>query len=279
MFLVGRLDQELGRNDDALLKYQPPPNPRCGGGGTGQAARDRAALPLGLMSLKEAVAALETLTTVWRGDATEAEGLRVLANLYTKEARYRDAFHVMRVALLAHPNSDLTRKIQDEAAADFDLFLSHKGARCRRSRRSACPRLPRVDADRPPRRRMVAGSPTGWWRSTCSTRRRSSCSTRSTTACRARRARRWRRGSPLSISWTTSRTARSPACARRAPPSSTMNCATSGCCCRRGRCPISAVTIWRWRSSRTSRATRRCGCAPISCGPRIAGARRPNRSN
>ncbi len=83
---------------------------------------------LGQMSLKEAVAALETLTTVWRGDETEAEGLRLLAHLYTKEARYREAFHVMRVALLAHPNSDLTRKIQDEAAATFEsLFLSHKG--------------------------------------------------------------------------------------------------------------------------------------------------------
>jgi hypothetical protein len=34
----------------------------------------------------------------------------------------------MRTALLAHPNSDLTRQIQDEAAATFDsLFLSNKG--------------------------------------------------------------------------------------------------------------------------------------------------------
>ena len=83
---------------------------------------------LGQMSEQETVAALETLTTIWRGDATEAEGLRLLAHLYTKEARYREAFHVMRVALLAHPNSDLTRKIQDEAASTFEsLFLSHKG--------------------------------------------------------------------------------------------------------------------------------------------------------
>ena len=42
--------------------------------------------------------------------------------------RYRDAFHVMRTALLAHPNSDMTRKIQDEAAGTFDsLFLGGKG--------------------------------------------------------------------------------------------------------------------------------------------------------
>jgi len=52
----------------------------------------------------------------------------LLAHLYTQDSRYRDAFHVMRPALLAHPNSDLTRKIQDEAAVTFDsLFLAGKG--------------------------------------------------------------------------------------------------------------------------------------------------------
>ena len=127
--LVGRLDQGLGRNDDALLKYQAAAeSPVRAAAAQGKLREIELRYQLGLMSLKEAVAALETLTTVWRGDETEAEGLRVLANLYTKEARYRQAFHVMRVALLAHPNSDLTRKIQDEAAATFEsLFLSHKG--------------------------------------------------------------------------------------------------------------------------------------------------------
>ena len=43
-----------------------------------------------------------------------------MAHLYTEEGRYREAFHVMRVAMLAHPNSELTRKIQDEAAVTFD---------------------------------------------------------------------------------------------------------------------------------------------------------------
>ena len=56
------------------------------------------------------------------------EGLKVLAHLYTEDSRYRDAFHVMRTALLAHPNSDMTRKIQDEAAITFEsLFLGGKG--------------------------------------------------------------------------------------------------------------------------------------------------------
>ena len=49
------------------------------------------------------IAELETLTAVWRGDETEIEALQLLARLYTEEQRYRDAFHVMRTALLAHP--------------------------------------------------------------------------------------------------------------------------------------------------------------------------------
>src|SRR5205807_459128 len=37
-------------------------------------------------------------------------------------------FYVMRTALRAHPNSEMTRRIQDEAATTFDaLFLSSKG--------------------------------------------------------------------------------------------------------------------------------------------------------
>ena len=138
--LQGRIEQGLGQNEDALANYRKA-----------AASADRSAAAEGRLreielryatkdvSRKEAIAALETLTTVWRGDETETEGLKLLAHLYTEDSRYRDAFHVMRAALLAHPNSDLTRQIQDEAAATFDsLFLSARATRCRRSRRSAC---------------------------------------------------------------------------------------------------------------------------------------------
>lgn len=124
--LTGRLEEGLGHNADALAAYR-----------RAAASKDRRASvqgqlrdlvlrsKLGDLKDKELVDQLETLTTSWRGDETEAEGLKVLANHYTRERRYRDAFHVMRTALLAHPNSDLTRKIQDEAAATFDsLFLT-----------------------------------------------------------------------------------------------------------------------------------------------------------
>lgn len=127
--LRGRLEEGLGRNDDALNDYR-----------TAATSSDRRAAAQGRlreislmleknqMPRNDVITALETLTTVWRGDETETEGLRMLAHLYTEDNRYRDAFHVMRTALMAHPNSDMTRKIQDEAAATFDsLFLEGKG--------------------------------------------------------------------------------------------------------------------------------------------------------
>ena len=76
----------------------------------------------------DAIADLETLTTIWRGDETEIEGLQLLARLYTDEGRHREAFRIMRTALTAYPNADMTRRIQDEAAATFDsVFLGDKG--------------------------------------------------------------------------------------------------------------------------------------------------------
>jgi tetratricopeptide (TPR) repeat protein len=127
--LQGRLEQGLGQNDAALANYR-----KAAGSADRRAAAEGRLREIELryatkdMPRKDAIAALETLTTVWRGDETETEGLKLLAHLYTEDGRYRDAFHVMRTALLAHPNSELTRQIQDEAATTFDsLFLSHKG--------------------------------------------------------------------------------------------------------------------------------------------------------
>ena len=54
---------------------------------------------LGDLKRAEVVAALETLTAIWRGDETEAEALQLLAQLYIEDGRYRDAFNLMRIAL------------------------------------------------------------------------------------------------------------------------------------------------------------------------------------
>ncbi|HET9715335.1 MAG TPA: tetratricopeptide repeat protein [Pseudolabrys sp.] len=127
--LIGRLYEGLGRNEDALSSYRAAAtsNDRRAAA-QGRLRELLLTFATGGMGRKDLTNDLETLTTVWRGDETETEGLKVLAHLYTEDSRYRDAFHVMRTALLAHPNSDMTRKIQDEAAVTFEnLFLGGKG--------------------------------------------------------------------------------------------------------------------------------------------------------
>jgi tetratricopeptide (TPR) repeat protein len=124
--LMGRLAQGLGRNVEALRNYRGASD----SGDRKAAAQGKLreiALRFGVGELKrqEVIGELETLTALWRGDETEIEALQILGRLYTEEGRYRDAFHVMRTALKAHPNSEMTRRIQEEAAVTFDsLFLA-----------------------------------------------------------------------------------------------------------------------------------------------------------
>jgi len=127
--LIGRLYEGLGRTEDALISYRTAATSRDRRAAAQGRLRETAlTFATGGMGRKDVINDLETLTTVWRGDETETEGLKLLAHLYTEDSRYRDAFHVMRTALTAHPNSDMTRKIQDEAATTFEsLFLGGKG--------------------------------------------------------------------------------------------------------------------------------------------------------
>jgi tetratricopeptide (TPR) repeat protein len=127
--LLGRLYEGLGRAEDALASYRAAATSSDRrAAAQGRLRETVLAFATGAMGRRDVINDIETLTTVWRGDETETEGLKLLAHLYTEDSRYRDAFHVMRTALLALPNSDMTRKIQDEAAATFDsLFLGGKG--------------------------------------------------------------------------------------------------------------------------------------------------------
>ena len=127
--LIGRLSEGMGRKEDALAAYQTAADswdrPAAAQGKLRAVALRYA---LGDLKREDVISQLETLTTIWRGDETEVEALQILARLYTEEGRYRDAFYVMRSAMAARPNSDLTRRIQDEAAATFEaLFLTGKG--------------------------------------------------------------------------------------------------------------------------------------------------------
>ena len=129
LVLTGRLAQGLGKNEDALKAFRAAAE-TADRPAAAQGQLREIALRYGLGDLKraEVISELETLTALWRGDETEIESLQMLGRLYTEENRYRDAFYVMRTALRAHPNSEMTRRIQEEAAVTFNsLFLAGKG--------------------------------------------------------------------------------------------------------------------------------------------------------
>jgi tetratricopeptide (TPR) repeat protein len=126
--LKGRIMEGLGRLAEALTFY------RAAAESADRPAAARARLrevalrqSIGEIKREEATVALEALTMTWRGDETEAEALQLLGRLYADEGRYRDGFQVMRTALTVYPNSEMTRRIQDEATIAFDaLFLGGK---------------------------------------------------------------------------------------------------------------------------------------------------------
>jgi tetratricopeptide (TPR) repeat protein len=127
--LIGRLAEGMGRTEDALSAYRTAADswdrPAAA---QGRLRETVLRYSLGDLKRSDVIAELETLTTIWRGDETEIEALKILAHLYTEDGRYRDAFYVMRSAMAAHPDSDMTRQIQQEAAATFDsLFLAGRG--------------------------------------------------------------------------------------------------------------------------------------------------------
>ncbi len=127
--LIGRLDEGIGRTEDALTAYRIAADSKDRpAAAQGRLRETQLRYSLGDLKREDVVSDLESLTTIWRGDETEIEALKVLAELYTQEGRYRDSFYVMRSAMTAHPDWDMTRKIQEEAAKTFDsLFLAGKG--------------------------------------------------------------------------------------------------------------------------------------------------------
>jgi tetratricopeptide (TPR) repeat protein len=127
--LSGRVAEGLGRINDALGAY------RAAAASTDRLAAAYGQLHVLLLRSKlkqipraQAIGELETLSIAWRGDDVELQALAALARLYIAEGRYRDAFQAMSVALKERPLSELTRKIQKEAAVAFDaVFLGGKG--------------------------------------------------------------------------------------------------------------------------------------------------------
>ena len=85
-------------------------------------------LKSGKTNRTDTLKALEQLQLFWRGDDIELRTLRVLADLYAQEQRFRDAFTVMRNSIDAFPKDPLAMRIQDDMREVFkDLFLHGKG--------------------------------------------------------------------------------------------------------------------------------------------------------
>lgn len=89
-------------------------------------------LRTGAISRTDALTALEGLRLYWRGDAVELGAMRLMADLYVKDERYRDAFEVMEAALWAFPEEKVALQIQDDMKLVFqDLFLHGRSDKMR----------------------------------------------------------------------------------------------------------------------------------------------------
>jgi hypothetical protein len=126
--LRGRYSEGIGRSADALAAYEAAAK------STDRAAASQGELretalryALGQIKSNEVMAKLEMLTTIWRGDETEMAALQLLGRLYAEQGRFRDSFNVFESATQTLPDSDITRRIQNDAAGTFEqLFLGGK---------------------------------------------------------------------------------------------------------------------------------------------------------
>jgi predicted negative regulator of RcsB-dependent stress response len=127
--LRGRLAEALGRELDALAAYR-----------AAMASADRpAAVEAQLREIAlrqkrdeitedEALRELETLSVMWRGDAIEVRTLDMLSRIYAARGRYQEAFAAARITTGLQPNSEVSRRMQDDASTLFEqIFNGSKG--------------------------------------------------------------------------------------------------------------------------------------------------------
>ena len=127
--LRGRLAEALGNERDALDEYA-----FVVASSDRQAAAEAKQLEIALKQRRDeikqtdALGELETLSAIWRGDATEVKTLQMLSQIYNDTARYSESLAAARMATKLKPNSDVSRAAQDNAQALFsELFLTEKG--------------------------------------------------------------------------------------------------------------------------------------------------------
>jgi predicted negative regulator of RcsB-dependent stress response len=127
--LRGRLAEALGRDQDALAAFAA-----ASGSEDRPAASEAKVREIALRQKREeitdedALRDLEVLAATWRGDSTEVKTLSMLARLYAAKGRYPETFAAAFRAIQLEPNSEASRKMQDEASALFEqIYNGAKG--------------------------------------------------------------------------------------------------------------------------------------------------------
>ncbi|MEZ5839592.1 MAG: hypothetical protein R3D02_03905 [Hyphomicrobiales bacterium] len=117
----GRTDEALGYYDRVIKTGPRPVAAEAELRKLSQMKRD------GVLDADKGIEALESLTAIWRGDQTELKALRLLSQLYVDRGRYREAFTTMRAAMIAAPEDNTSRLVQDDMSTVFaDLYLNGK---------------------------------------------------------------------------------------------------------------------------------------------------------
>jgi tetratricopeptide (TPR) repeat protein len=125
--LRAMLDEALSRTDGAIAGYKElfdsrlrPVAAEAQVRAASLAMRENStAIPL-----DEAIARLETVAMIWRGDETEASILGELGRIYSEQQRWREAFQMAKKANEVFPEHPMTRRLHDETAKVFDELFS-----------------------------------------------------------------------------------------------------------------------------------------------------------
>lgn len=127
--LRGRLAEALGRDQDALAAYHTAASSADRPSAVEGRIREIALLQKrNEISDDDALRDLEVIAATWRGDGIEVKTLEMLSRLYAAKGHYQEAFAAVRTATMLQPNSDASRKMQDEASALFEqIYNGAKG--------------------------------------------------------------------------------------------------------------------------------------------------------
>lgn len=123
--LQGRIAEASGRADEALALYDAAARSTYGAVAAPAILHaTQLRLAQGKLKPDDAVATLNSLRFLWRGDATELESVRTLGRIYLSQGRYREALYALRSAGQLTPDQPGALAVSNDLSAAFRaLFL------------------------------------------------------------------------------------------------------------------------------------------------------------